>query len=205
LLTKLVFWGILIFIALKLALALLLMKMEPQHLFPGSTPDAGSLVPHLSEKTLRLLVPPYRANSRDLQNAELRTVTPLLIRSLYGTSERNVNLKNPIPLYITYQTAFVNEAMQLQMRPDIYGLDEAITNLLKGASEVADSPVSRKHTVANKPVMTHVRRPVIAHVLPAARKPKLPSEPCGWEARWDANYFRSRRSAYESFGGFSSW
>ena len=131
--------------------------------------------------------------------------TAQLIRSLYGTSERNINLKNPIPVYITYQTAFVNEAMQLQMRPDIYGLDEAITNLLKGASEVADSPVSRKHTVANKPVMTHVRRPVIAHVLPAARKPKLPNEPFGWEARWDANYFRSRRSAYESFGGFSSW
>ena len=108
-------------------------------------------------------------------------------------------------MYITYQTAFVNEAMQLQMRPDIYGLDQAITNLLNGASEVADSPVSRKHTVANKPVMTHVRRPVIAHVLPAARKTKLPNQPFGWEARWDANYFRSRRSAYESFGGFSSW
>ena len=66
-------------------------------------------------------------------------------------------------------------------------------------------PNALTHTVANKPVMTHVRRPVIADVLPAARKPKLPSEPFGWEARWDANYFRSRRSAYELFGGFSSW
>jgi hypothetical protein len=108
-------------------------------------------------------------------------------------------------VYIAYQTAFVDDAMQLQMRPDIYGLDQAITNLLKGASEVADSPISRKQTVANNSVMTHVRRPVIAHVLPAARKPKLSSKPFGWEARWDANYFRSRRSAYESFGGFSSW
>ena len=83
---------------------------------------------------------------------------------------------------------------QLQMRPDIYGLDQAITNLLNGASEVADSPISR-HTVANKPVMMHVSRPVLAHVLPAARKTKLPNQPFGWEARWDANYFQSRRSA----------
>jgi hypothetical protein len=90
-----------------------------------------------------------------------------------------------------------------QMRPDIYGLDQAITNLLKGASEVADSPIPCNHTVANKLVMMHARRPVIAHV--AARKTKSPREPFGWEARCDPNYFRSGRSAYESFGGFSSW
>jgi hypothetical protein len=107
-------------------------------------------------------------------------------------------------VYITYQTAFVNDAMQFQMRPDIYGRDQAITNLLNGAGEVADSPISR-HTVANKPVMMHVSRPVLAHVLPAARKTKLPNQPFGSEARWDANYFQSRRSAYESFGGFRSW
>jgi hypothetical protein len=65
--------------------------------------------------------------------------------------------------------------MQSQMRPDIYGLDQAITNLLKGASEVADSPIPRNHTVANKLVMMHARRPVIAHV--AARKTKSPREP----------------------------
>ena len=105
--------------------------------------------------------------------------TAQLIRSLYGTDERNINLKNQIPVYITYQTAFVNDAMKLQMRPDIYGLDQAITNLLNGASEVADSPISR-HTVANKPVMMHVSRPVLAHVLPAARKTKLPNQPFGW-------------------------
>ena len=36
--------------------------------------------------------------------------TAQLIRSLYGTDERNINLKNQIPVYITYQTAFVNDA-----------------------------------------------------------------------------------------------
>jgi L,D-transpeptidase YcbB len=51
------------------------------------------------------------------------------IRSLYGTGERTTNFKNPIPVYITYQTAFVDDAGQLQTRPDIYGLDKNITNL----------------------------------------------------------------------------
>jgi murein L,D-transpeptidase YcbB/YkuD len=78
-----------------------------------------------------------------------------LIRSLYGTGERTINLKNPIPVYITYQTAFVDDAAQLHMRPDIYGLDQVITNLLKGDSDVADIPISRNYTVANKPVIAH--------------------------------------------------
>ena len=54
------------------------------------------------------------------------------IRSLYGASERDVNLKNPIPVYLTYQTAFVDEAGQLETRLDIYGLDQATNHLLKG-------------------------------------------------------------------------
>jgi hypothetical protein len=40
-LTKLVFWGIVIFIILKLGLALLLMKIEPQH------PDLGTQLSEL--------------------------------------------------------------------------------------------------------------------------------------------------------------
>jgi hypothetical protein len=94
----------------------------------------------------------------------------------------------------------------LQIRRDIYGIDRKITNLLKGDTEVADIPITRNHTVAKKPVM--------AHVLPAAPKNKktanlsaahkIPSEALGWESRWD-NYFQSRRSAYEPFGGFRSW
>ena len=62
------------------------------------------------------------------------------IRSLYGRSERNIELKNPTPVYITYQTAFVDDDNQLQIRRDIYGIDRKITNLLKGDTEVADIP-----------------------------------------------------------------
>ena len=54
------------------------------------------------------------------------------IRSLYGRGERNINLKNPIPVYLTYQTVFVDQAGQVQTRPDIYGLDKSVMALLKG-------------------------------------------------------------------------
>ena len=46
------------------------------------------------------------------------------LHSLYGRGERNINLKNPIPVYLTYQTVFFDEAGQVQTRPDIYGLDK---------------------------------------------------------------------------------
>jgi murein L,D-transpeptidase YcbB/YkuD len=130
------------------------------------------------------------------------------IRSLYGRSERNVGLKNPIPVYITYQTAFVDDDNQLQIRRDIYGIDRKITNLLKGDSEVADIAITHNHPVAKKPVMAHVlpaapRKKATAN-LSAAHAHKIPSEVFGWESRWD-NYFQSRRSAYEPFGGFRAW
>ena len=128
------------------------------------------------------------------------------ISSLYGRSERNIELKNPTPVYITYQTAFVDDDNQFQIRRDIYGIDRKITNLLKGDTEVADTPITRNRSVA--------KRLIMAHVLPAARrnKPtanlsaahKIPTEAFGWESRW-GDYFQSRRSAYEPFGGFRSW
>jgi hypothetical protein len=111
-------------------------------------------------------------------------------------------------VYITYQTAFVDDDNQLQIRRDIYGIDRKITNLLKGDSEVADIAITHNHPVAKKPVMAHVlpaapRKKATAN-LSAAHAHKIPSEVFGWESRWD-NYFQSRRSAYEPFGGFRAW
>ena len=31
------------------------------------------------------------------------------IRRMYGDTERNINLKHPIPVYVTYQTAFFDD------------------------------------------------------------------------------------------------
>ena len=49
--------------------------------------------------------------------------TAAKVRSMYGSNERNISLKHPIPVYITYQTAFADDAGKPQTRADIYGLD----------------------------------------------------------------------------------
>jgi murein L,D-transpeptidase YcbB/YkuD len=132
------------------------------------------------------------------------------IRSLYGTGERTINFKNPIPVYITYQTAFVDDAGKLQARPDIYGLDKAITNLLKGDSQVADIPISRNYSSGSKPVMAQISR---------GRRNQVADESVGWEREqgWDRgwngwgrdrqpNFFNGGgRSGYGPFDLFRSW
>ena len=63
---------------------------------------------------------------------------------MYGRGERDINFKNPIPVYITYQTAFVDDAGQLQVRADIYGHDAKMFAIMKSNErKVADIAVER--------------------------------------------------------------
>lgn len=57
--------------------------------------------------------------------------TPEKIRSMYGRSEMNINFPTPVPVHITYQTAFVDDAGKLQFRKDVYGRDARMMPLLK--------------------------------------------------------------------------
>ncbi len=57
--------------------------------------------------------------------------TPEKIRSMYGHNEININLPTPLPVNITYQTAFVDDAGKLEFRKDIYGRDATMIKLLK--------------------------------------------------------------------------
>jgi murein L,D-transpeptidase YcbB/YkuD len=57
--------------------------------------------------------------------------TPEKIRGMYGHSEIDIKFPTPIPVNITYQTAFVDDAGKLQIRKDIYGRDAAMLALLK--------------------------------------------------------------------------
>jgi hypothetical protein len=50
---------------------------------------------------------------------------------MYGHSEIDIKFPTPIPVNITYQTAFVDDAGKLQIRKDIYGRDAAMLALLK--------------------------------------------------------------------------
>ena len=60
--------------------------------------------------------------------------TPEKIRSMYGRSEVNINFPTPVPVNITYQTAFVDDAGKLEFRKDIYGRDATMIAMLKGGS-----------------------------------------------------------------------
>jgi L,D-transpeptidase YcbB len=57
--------------------------------------------------------------------------TPERIRSMYGRGEIDIKFPTAIPVNITYQTAFVDDAGKLQLRKDIYGRDATMIALLR--------------------------------------------------------------------------
>ncbi len=59
------------------------------------------------------------------------------IRSLYGDEETHIKIKAPIQVHLTYQTAFVDAAGEVQQRADIYGWDKDHLTLLRGGELVA--------------------------------------------------------------------
>jgi murein L,D-transpeptidase YcbB/YkuD len=71
------------------------------------------------------------------------------IRSMFGTSEQNINFPTPIPVHITYQTAFVDDAGELQVRPDIYGIDTKTRNLIRSERGVVEPAPERGQAVAS--------------------------------------------------------
>jgi L,D-transpeptidase YcbB len=78
------------------------------------------------------------ANPRDGYTAER-------IRRMYGTGERDIQLTTPIPVHLTYQTAFVDDAGHLAFRDDIYGRDNHLLATLRNEDRrVADIPVEHK-------------------------------------------------------------
>jgi hypothetical protein len=57
--------------------------------------------------------------------------SPEKIRGMYGHSEIDLKFPTPIPVNITYQTAFVDDAGKLQIRRDVYGRDATMISLLR--------------------------------------------------------------------------
>jgi hypothetical protein len=130
-------------------------------------------------------------------------------------------MKNPIPVYITYQTAFVDDSGQLQKRPDIYDLDQVITSLLKRDREVTDISIVRNHGTTKKLLAYFPKRGREVAGIPSSRhygrqtssprgfqsrkKPRIAEPQSGWVSTWGWNYFEDRRSAYAPFNQFRSW
>jgi murein L,D-transpeptidase YcbB/YkuD len=75
------------------------------------------------------------------------------LRSMYGPSEININFPTFIPVHLTYQTAFVDDAGKLQIRDDVYGRDQRVLALLKGSErKVADTAIDRPRNNSAAPV-----------------------------------------------------
>jgi murein L,D-transpeptidase YcbB/YkuD len=107
--------------------------------------------------------------------------SPERIRGMYGRREIDLKFPTPIPVNITYQTAFVDDAGKLQIRKDIYGRDAAMINLLKNSR--------------NKDLET-----LVSHAQPSYARPK-DGLPAGVSFASD-NTYSSGPSFFERlFGG----
>jgi murein L,D-transpeptidase YcbB/YkuD len=74
------------------------------------------------------------------------------IKKMLGSSEINIDFPKPLPVHLTYQTAFVDESGTLQFREDIYGRDARILQALKTEErKVADVAVEQ-HSVGSASV-----------------------------------------------------
>jgi len=105
--------------------------------------------------------------------------TAAKIRGMYGSAETNINLPTPIPVHLTYQTAFADVAGHITYRSDIYNIDSRMIALLRGADG--------KNLEA-----------VVAHAQPNYSRPRV-SLPGGVEERpafGPSNFFEAL------FGGF---
>ena len=76
------------------------------------------------------------------------------IRAMYGSNERTITFKKPIPVYVTYQTAYIDDAGKPQARTDIYGLDSGVLRELHGDRRTSETPVTRNYNSSSKPVMS---------------------------------------------------
>jgi L,D-transpeptidase YcbB len=109
--------------------------------------------------------------------------TPEKIRSMYGHSEIDLKFPTPIPVNITYQTAFVDDAGKLQFRKDVYGRDAAMVALLKN---------SRSKDLEN----------VVAHSQPSYGGGRSnASLPAGVSFASDNSYYSSGPSFFERLFG----
>jgi len=76
------------------------------------------------------------------------------LRKMFGGAEVNINFPAPIPVHLTYQTAFVDDAGKLVIRDDIYGWDRDVLGWLRGDQRrVADIAIERPKSTSSQPVM----------------------------------------------------
>jgi murein L,D-transpeptidase YcbB/YkuD len=81
--------------------------------------------------------------------------TPERVRSMYGKGEVDLKFPTPIPVNITYQTAFVDDGGKLQFRKDVYGRDATMVGILKnGRGKDLENVVAHSQPSYSRPATT---------------------------------------------------
>jgi len=73
------------------------------------------------------------------------------IKRMFGHDEQDIQFPAPIPVHLTYQTAYVDDDGQVIIRSDVYGLDSRVLALIKterGMIDVATKERDRDAAVS---------------------------------------------------------
>jgi len=81
------------------------------------------------------------------------------IRHMFGNNEQDIQFPAPIPVHLTYQTAFVDDDGQLQMRSDVYGLDSRVLALIKSERGMIDVATKERDRDVATSATASSRRP----------------------------------------------
>ena len=81
------------------------------------------------------------------------------VQRMLGNDEKQLDFQHHIPVHITYQTAFVDDAGKLQLRDDIYGLDSKYLSIIRGGDRaVADVRIEQPKDPNFQPTAEHKNR-----------------------------------------------
>jgi hypothetical protein len=82
------------------------------------------------------------------------------IRRMFGNYEQDIQFPAPVPVHLTYQTAYVDDDGQLVMRSDVYGLDSRVLALIKTERGMIDVATKERDREAAASATASARRPV---------------------------------------------
>jgi murein L,D-transpeptidase YcbB/YkuD len=92
------------------------------------------------------------------------------IRRMFGRDEQDIQFPAPIPVHLSYQTAFVDDDGQLKMRSDVYGLDSRVLALIKTERGMIDVATKERDRDAANSATASARRPI-------RQQPQQPQQP----------------------------
>jgi L,D-transpeptidase YcbB len=126
-------------------------------------------------------------------------ITAEKIKSYYGEQEKTIKLRNPIPVHVIYQTAFIDKNGRLSVRDDLYDLDSATLEIMRGKDRlIADVPIRREAAPASKPVMADLRR---RSSKPDERNASANGHWNNWNNNWSYRAADSAVAPYDRAGG----